>query len=395
MTRLQRIIARKERLVVGLMSGTSADAVDAVLVKVRGSGLSTTFRTLAFHRYEYPKGYRAFVLEQSQTGGGNVGTISTLNILSAQLFAEAVTALLTRAGVPASRVDLIGSHGQTVHHLPEAQRLFGRSVRSTLQLGDPSTIAALTGIATVGNFRTKDMALGGQGAPLVPFFDLIAFRSRTKHRAVLNIGGIANITLLRRNATERDVAAMDTGPGNMVIDALMQHYYHRGFDVNGSVASRGRIIPSLLRAMLKHPYFARPYPKSTGREIFGEAFVRRILRLAGKARPEDVIATATELTVLSIYDQYNRYLCRRLRGEQLHELVVSGGGSKNHQLMEGLRRVFAPAMVLVSDERGVRSEEKEAVCFALLANNTVCGVPSNIPSVTGARSAAVLGVIAL
>jgi anhydro-N-acetylmuramic acid kinase len=394
MTRLERIIKKKERTVIGIMSGTSVDSVDAVLVKVRGCGTATSFRQLAFHRHPYPKGYREYVLQNSLPGAGSVDAISTINVLSAQFFAEAVHALLRKSGTPASSVDLIGSHGQTVHHLPQQTTMFGRKVRSTLQLADPSVIAKLTDIITVGNFRAGDMALGGQGAPLVPYFDLLAFRSATHHRALLNIGGIANITLLKKNATAKDLRALDTGPGNMVIDALMQHYYHRAYDKNGSVAASGRIIPALLVELMTHPYLARPLPKSTGREEFGRMFVQRVLRAARGLRKQDVIATVTELTALTVWDQYNRHLRPALKKAALQELIVSGGGSNNQALMDSLRRCFSPARIVRSDELGVSSDAKEALCFALLANDTVSGVPSNLPSVTGARSRTILGVIA-
>jgi anhydro-N-acetylmuramic acid kinase len=393
MTRLERIIKKKERIVIGIMSGTSVDSVDAVMVKVRGNGLDSTFTELAFYRHAYPKGYRELVLSNSRPGSGTVDTISTLNILSAQFFADAVASLIKKSGIAASAIDLIGSHGQTVQHIPVPQKLFGRSVRSTLQIADPSVIAKLTGIVTVGNFRTGDMALGGQGAPLVPYFDLVAFRSPRHNRALLNIGGIANITLLQKNAAVRDVAALDTGPGNMVIDALIQHWYGAPYDSSGATAASGRIIPSLLAELLRHPYFRRPLPKSTGREEFGDTFVKKILHLSRGAERQDVIATVTELTALTIFDQFNRYLRKRLRSGRLQELIVSGGGSKNRMLLESLWRYFAPAQILFSDDLGVSSASKEALCFALLANDTISGIPTNIPSVTGARERTVLGVI--
>jgi anhydro-N-acetylmuramic acid kinase len=393
MNRLEKIIAKKERIVIGVMSGTSVDSIDAVMVKVRGSGLSAAFEQLAFHRHRYPKNYRELVLSNSRPGSGTVDMISTLNILSAHFFADAVKALIKRSGAPAEKVDLIGSHGQTVHHLPAEWKLLGRAVRSTLQLGDPSTIAKLTGIVTVGNFRTGDMALGGQGAPLVPYFDLLAFRSRRHHRAVLNIGGISNITLLLKNAAVSDVVAFDTGPGNMVIDALMKRWFDTGYDRNGTVAASGKIVPALLAELLRHPYFNKPLPKSTGREEFGDAFVKNILRHSKGMKRQDVVATVTEFTALTIYDQFNRFLRSRLRNEPLKELIISGGGSKNRALTGALRRYFAPTEILNSGDLGISSDSKEALCFALLANDCVSGVPANIPSVTGAKSSTVLGVI--
>ncbi len=395
MTRLEQIGKKKEKIVVGLMSGTSVDSIDAVLVKVRGSGTSTQFKQLAFHTHRYPKGFKEFVLQNSLPGTGSVDTVSALNILCATFFADAVLALVKKSGLSSSKIDLIGSHGQTIHHVPQSRSLFGKNISSTLQIGDPSTIAKLTGIVTVGNFRTGDMALGGQGAPLVPYFDFLAFRSPKFNRAILNIGGIANITLLKKNCTVNDVFAFDTGPGNMVVDALMKHYYGKQFDRRGAAAAKGRILPLLLREMMQNPYFKQAPPKSTGRELFGAAFIKNILRYSAKSSAEDVIATATEFTALTIYDQFTRFLRKRLGGQPLHELIISGGGSKNEMIIGSLKKYFLPARVSISDEYGVPSDSKEALCFALLANETLCGNPSNLPSVTGALQRTILGTISL
>ena len=393
MTRLEKIIGKKERTIIGLMSGTSVDSIDAVLVSIRGSGNSTTFKQRAFHSYHYPKGYKDFVLRNSIAGAGSVESISTLNVLVANFFADAVHSLIKKAGIRTSSVDLIGSHGQTIHHLPVIRTLFGKKIRSTFQIGDPSTIAKLTGIITVGNFRTGDLALGGQGAPLVPYFDFLAFRSSRYNRAVLNIGGISNITLLKKNCLVDNVTALDTGPGNMVIDALMEHLYGQRYDGNGSVAESGKILPSVLGKLMQHQYFKQPIPKSTGRELFGKEFVKKILQLSRGKRKEDVIATVTELTALTIFDQFNRFLRKRLNGDKLHELIISGGGSKNGMIVKSLKKLFSPAGILLSDDLGVPSESKEALCFALLANETISGNPSNVPSVTGASRKTVLGTI--
>ncbi len=392
MLSLSRIVAKRSRLVVGLMSGTSVDCIDAALVSITGSGTSTKFTQLAFVSHLYPKGFREHVLKNSLPGTGSVDTISTLNILIAHFFVDAVKAVARKARIPLAKIDVIGSHGQTVHHLPTPRRLFGKSVRSTLQIGDPSTIAKLTGIVTVGDFRTGDMALGGQGAPLVPYFDFLAFRSAKRNRALLNIGGIANITLLAKNCSIRDVLAFDTGPGNMIIDALMKKLYRKEFDENGAVASKGRILTDVIRFMLTHPYLKQAPPKSTGREVFGKMFVDEILRRTRGARKQDIIATATEFTALTIYQQYAQFLRKRCR---LDELIVSGGGAHNGYIMDALRRYFAPARIMTSDELGISSDSKEAVCFAILANETISGNPSNVPGVTGASSPTILGKICL
>lgn len=389
---LTALIKKKNKLVVGLMSGTSVDSIDAVLVKISGTGTSTQFRQLAFLSHSFPKEFGELVLKNSRPGSGTVETISTLNILLAQFFADAVKAVARKASVPLSEIDLIGSHGQTVHHLPSPQKIFGKSVRSTLQLGDPSTIAKLTGIVTVGDFRTADMALGGEGAPLVPYFDFLAFRSKTKNRALLNIGGIANITVLPKNCSVRDVRAFDTGPGNMLVDALMKKLYKKDFDHNGTIALSGEILPELITAMFHDPYFALRPPKSTGREAFGERFIEKILKHSRGARKQDIIATVTEFTSLSIYQQYVRFLQRKF---PVDELIISGGGAHNLFMVEALKRYFAPAHVITSDALGISSDAKEAICFALLANETIAGNPSNIPRVTGASHPTVLGKICL
>lgn len=392
---LQKLQHKKKKLVVGLMSGTSVDSIDAVLVEISGYGYSTSLKRRAFVSLPYPLGFREYVLRNSLPGSGAVDTISQLNILFAHFFADAVKAVAKKAGVSLSSVDLIGSHGQTVHHIPEGRKFFGKHVRSTLQLGDPSTIAKLTGIVTVGNFRTADMALGGQGAPLVPYFDFLIFRSKSENRALLNIGGIANITLLKKNCSVDEVVAFDTGPGNMIIDAAMKMLFGKEFDQEGNTARKGKIIPSLLKQLMTHKYFSRSLPKSTGRELFGQKFTEQLLRQYKEKKKEDIIATVTEFTALSVFDQYRHFLKRRLEGEPLNKLIVSGGGTLNNTLMDSLKHYFHPTTIVSSSALGIESKEKEALCFAVLANETIHEQPANVPSVTGARHATVLGTICL
>jgi anhydro-N-acetylmuramic acid kinase len=389
---LNSLYKKRTKLVVGLMSGTSADSIDAVLVSVTGSGIGTKFKQIEFISVSYPKGYSEYLLSNSLPGFGSVDTISTLNILAAEFFADAVKKLAHKARVPLSSIDLIGSHGQTVHHMPEVRKVFGKKTRSTLQIGDPATIAKLTGIVTVGDFRTGDMALGGEGAPLVPYFDYIAFRSKTKNRILLNIGGIANITWLKKNCSLADVAAFDTGPGNMIVDALMKRLYHTQFDKGGRIALRGEILLDIIVDLLRHPYFKRRPPKSTGRELFGKIYVENILRNCSGARHEDVVATLTEFTPLTVFQQFTRFVGP---SSKVDELIVSGGGSHNVAMMDALQRYFAPASVLMSRDAGVSADAKEAICFALLANETISGNPSNVPRVTGASRPAILGKICL
>jgi anhydro-N-acetylmuramic acid kinase len=383
---------KRTKLIVGLMSGTSADGIDAALIRVTGSGVRTRLAQLAFGAYPYPAGLRDLILQNSLPGTGSVDLLCQLNILVAHFFADAVKKIARKARIPLTDIDLIGSHGQTVHHLPQPRRLFGKTIRAGLQIGDPATIAKLTGIPTVGDFRTGDMAVGGQGAPLVPYFDYLMFRSKTKNRILLNLGGIANFTALPRNCGVGDVAAFDTGPANMVIDAMMQELYGRRFDRNGSIAEGGWVSADLLGELMTHPYFRRPPPKSTGREMFGKMILPRILSYRGKLDDEDLIATVTQWTALSVFDQYRRFIAREMEAE---EVLVSGGGAHNLAVMAGLQHYFHPAPVRKIESLGFSSDAKEAICFAVLANETVSEMPSNVPRVTGARESVILGKICL
>ncbi len=394
MQRLLRIAHQTERLIIGLNSGTSADGIDAALVRFNGSGLGVQFKLLAFEHYSYPAEIRAQLLRASLPGQGTVDQICRLNVAVGECFAQAALALAAAAGIAAAEIDLIGSHGQTIHHLPNAEAITGVTTRGTLQIGEPSVIARRTGLITIADFRPADMALGGQGAPLVPLLDFLLLRSPEKTRGVLNLGGIANLTILKKGGRLEEVAACDTGPANMVIDGLMQRFFMRPFDENGTVARRGTVSAALLQQLMQHPYFSQPLPKTTGREEFGEAFVEQVIfgGLQHFLSHEDMVATATALTVETIW-----------RGAQLlqeqagciEELVVSGGGAQNPVIMQGLREKFAPAAVLEAGELGVPAEAKEAILFALLANETVSGHAGNVPSVTGASSATVLGKICL
>ena len=325
-------------------------------------------------------------------GSGSVDLLCELNVLVAHCFAEAVRKVARKAGIPLSALDLIGSHGQTVHHLPALQRKFGTLFHSTLQIGDPSTIAQLTGVVTVGDFRTADMAAGGQGAPLVPYLDYLVFRSKSKNRLLLNIGGIANVTALPKNCSIRDVLAFDTGPGNMIVDALMVRWYNKKFDVGGHTALRGDLLPELLLNLATNPYFAKKPPKSTGRELFGASFLPHIERLRRTVKREDLLATATELTPFTVFDQYNRFIAPRMRPD---EVLVSGGGVHNHAMMDALQDYFRPAAVQPVESAGFSVRRKGSGLLAVLANETISEHPANIPQVTGARRSVILGKICL
>lgn len=382
---------RKTWIAAGLISGTSADGVDAALVKIRTSGRRPGISLLAFRTYRYPPKFKKFLLRNSDPSTARLDEISGLNILIAEYFSRAVKRLARSAGIPVGKIDVIGSHGQTIGHYPDVRKMFGVNVSSTFQIGHPSHIAKRTGITTVGDFRQGDVALGGSGAPLVPLFDYLLHRSAKINRGLLNIGGIANITAMARNADPESVIAFDTGPGNMLIDTLTDMLYGLPFDRNGRIAASGEILPDLLRLLRSHPYLRLRPPKSTGRETFGERYALRIRRSSRGRRKADIIATVTEFTALSVFLSYLQHVRKKIR---LDELIVSGGGSENPLIMEALRRYFDPVRVLKAGDDGIPSEAKEAVCFALLGVRTLLGRSGNIPSVTGAERPGILGVIA-
>ncbi|MBZ5554307.1 MAG: anhydro-N-acetylmuramic acid kinase [Acidobacteriia bacterium] len=382
------------RRIIGLMSGTSADGVDAAVVDVWGKGLSTRFRMAAFESIPYPKRTRQLILSFLNARGITVAEISQLNFLIGHLFAEAVLRCCRRHHIPLKSVDLVGSHGQTVYHQSVASSFGGRAMTSTLQLGEPAVIAERTRITTISDFRVRDVAAGGTGAPLVPYVDYLLLRSRSRNRVALNVGGIANLTLIPRNCRLSELRAFDTGPGNMMMDAAVA-IRSRGklnFDRHGALASRGRVIPSALQWLLKHPFYRRRPPKAAGREQFGIEYTEAALRRMRSARVEDVLATLVELTVRTILSALEKYAGP---SGPIDELIVSGGGARNRFLMSRLQFLLPETRVMTSSEVGIDLDAKEAIAFALLANETWHHQPANVPSVTGAHHPVILGKITL
>ena len=395
MQALHDIWDKQERIIVGLMSGTSVDGIDAAVVQLRRhapDGISISL--LAFDTIPFSDGIQQRILDISTPENSRVDDICRMNFVLGELFARAACRIVRTAELDLSSVDLIGTHGQTIYHLPDRDEAFGVTTGATLQIGDPSVIAQRTGVVTVGDFRPADMARGGQGAPLVPYVDYLLFRSETVRTGLLNIGGISNMTVLPAPARPEDVVAFDTGPGNMVIDALADALTGNPMDRDGHLARSGSVSQELLDGLLSNPYFAEPPPKSTGRELFGRSYADRIQREGERLNlsAHDLLATVTELTVRSIFDSYNRFIAP---GTQLDELIVSGGGARNTYLRERLAACFEPVRVVTSDDRGMPSDAKEAIAFAVLANQTITGRPGNLPGATGADRMVVLGKICI
>jgi len=381
---------KRGQLALGIMSGTSADGIDVALV--RRSGRKATLENFA--AFPYPRNAQKAILNVAEGHAVTTGEISQLNFLLGELFAKAALAACKTFHVSPSRIDVIGSHGQTIFHQGTPSLFNGKRVASTLQIGDPSVIAVRTGITTVGDFRPADMAAGGQGAPLVPYVDYLLYRHSSIGRVALNIGGIANVTVIPAGAALKDVFAFDTGPGNMVIDALVRRFTQgkKTFDRNAEMAAKGQLLPQLLQSMVRGNYFSRRPPKTAGREEYGQGFVSQLLSHndARLAKPEDLIRTATILTALSIVDAFHRFITPQAK---IAELIVSGGGSHNPLLMAQLQSGLSGIQVCKAGDLGVSGDAKEAFAFAVLACETLRKQHANVPGATGAKKAVVLGKV--
>ena len=388
---VQRQSKHVPQLIVGLMSGTSADGIDAVVAEIAGSGRQLRARVLAHTHQPFSPVMRQWILHLCLHG--TVSEICDLNFALGEQFARAALVAIRRAKRKPSDIAAIGSHGQTIHHLPNAR------TPSTLQIGEPAVIAERTGITTVADFRVRDMAAGGEGAPLVPYADWALFTDKTRPRIVQNIGGIGNLTFLPPRAKLDDVIAFDTGPGNMVMDALVMTL-SRGretFDLNGRWAARGHVSEKLLAELMAHPFVRRRPPKTTGREEFGEIFLGRLLASARRLRlrPEDMVATATAFTAATIADAYRRFVFPKLTAHERGalQIILGGGGAKNATLRRMLAERIGVGELLTHEDFGIANAAKEALAFAMLAHETLLGKPGNVPKVTGAHRAAVLGKI--
>ena len=378
---------KNPRLVVGLMSGTSCDGVDVAFVEIGRTDEKVEFSLRHFAEFPFEHALRSRLLALAEIETSRIDQLCITNFELARFYTKVIKAAAAEASISLDTIDLIGSHGQTIHHLPE----YG----ATLQIGEPSIMAEAFGVPVVADFRPMDMAAGGQGAPLVPYVDYLLLRDEQNGRAIQNIGGIGNVTWLPPGCSPNQVIAFDTGPGNMLLDALMARLTNgeKSFDDSGDFAARGEVCRDLLSQLLSHPYFESPPPKSTGRELFGNHFVESLLQKSETLalNHQDIMATATAFTVESIRLSYTRFL---LPNGPVDELIVSGGGVKNQTIMRGLHSAFEGlCRVTTSDEFGLPSSAREAISFAILANETIDGRPNNLPSATGAERGVVLGKV--
>ena len=393
--------------VLGMMSGTSADGIDVALVRIPGQpptlagkaarGQSNFSARLEAHFHlPYPGYIREAVLRLANGAPTTTAEVSELNFLLGEQFARAAMAACKKWRIPLKAISLIGSHGQTIFHLGASARFQGKvRAPSTLQIGETSVIAERTGIPTIGDFRPADMAAGGQGAPLVPFVDYLLYRDARRGRVALNIGGIANVSVIPAGARPRDVFAFDTGPGNMVVDALVERITRgkAAYDRDARMALAGRTIPELLARLLRDPYLRKKPPKSAGREQFGAEYAARLMAWGNRHHrpPADLVRTATLFTSLSIADAFRRFIMPRAK---VQELIVTGGGAQNPLLMGQLAAALPGIEIIPANRFSVSAEAKEAFAFAVLAYESYHGRANNLPSATGAAHPAVLGKLA-
>jgi len=385
--RLQQLINQKQRLVAGLMSGTSLDGIDVALVKITDSGIDTQVEQVAFKTIAYLPDVRQAILAACQPEASSVSSICSLNFILGQLFADAVCHVCQENDIDIKELDLIGSHGQTIWHQPGI---------STLQIGEAAVIAAQTGAVVVADFRVRDVAVGGQGAPLVPYTEYLLYRHPVKTRLLQNIGGIANVTVLPKGCSPEDIIAFDTGPGNMMIDACVHRLTNelQQYDNNGEIAARGTVFRPMLSELMAHPFFKQPPPRTTGREVFGNTYTNELVTkyLAHGINPDDIVSTLTFFTAASIADSYRRFI---LPQQTIDEVIIGGGGSHNPTLLAMLRRELPSIPIYTQEYLGFSSDAKEAVAFAILANETISGRTNNLPAVTGAKTPVIMGKISL
>jgi anhydro-N-acetylmuramic acid kinase len=381
-------------VVAGVMSGTSADGIDVAVVRIMPGRLKPALKLLVHEGFQFSPTLRQAVLAAMNAKSTSTAELAQLNWRLGLAYADAVKATMQRRKL---KLDLIGCHGQTLYHQPKAKAYAGQSFACTWQAGEAAIIAQALKVPVVSNFRPADIVAGGQGAPLVPLLDYVLFADPGRGRVLQNIGGIANLTAIPAGAKADTIVAFDTGPGNMVIDALMHKLFKRPYDENGTIASRGTVIEPVLSQMLRNPYFKLKPPRTAGREQFGREFAVRFFQACTRASnsPADIVATATALTAETIAQSYRRFVLATMKGRSV-DYIVSGGGARNATLMSMLAQRLQPlgCELALSEGFGLPAEAKEAAAFALLAWHTWHKHTGNVPSATGASRSVILGQIA-
>jgi len=386
----------KDKLkIIGLMSGTSCDGLDIALIEINGSGCDTKIRFVAGKSVPYTIKQKNAIQRVISSNSIALEEISQFNFYLPNIWSKMIDSFLVENGYKFSQIDLIGSHGQTIWHQPDKTEFADKTISSTLQLGDPSVLAQLLGISVVGDFRLADIALGGQGAPLIPYFDWIFFSQLNKNILSVNIGGISNITFIPKNGYINKVKAFDCGPGNMLIDGAIQRLFNQLFDKNGNTASIGRLSEKLFNFIKSNDnYVELKPPKSTGREYYNKSFLSNILKFAkdNQIEKNDIINTLSNYTAYSIYKNYELFINSY---SKVDEIIVAGGGIHNKFIMQKLDEYFSSIKVTSISKYDIDVDLKEAIGFAVLANETIKGNPSNMPQVTGAQKPAILGKICI
>ncbi|WNR45726.1 anhydro-N-acetylmuramic acid kinase [Paenibacillus roseipurpureus] len=391
---LRKLLNQTSLTIAGIMSGTSLDGIDVAIVRIDGRGLDTSIKLIHFESFAYEADVREKLKLLCTIEHSDVAQVCGMNFAIAERFADAVIQTAAAANLSMADIDLVSSHGQTIWHIPIADDANPFLPKSTLQIGDLSVIAKRTGKPVVGDFRTADIAVGGQGAPLVPYGDYLLFRDENKGRILQNIGGIGNCTAIP--AASSGGIAFDTGPGNMIMDQVVYELSEGrlSYDANGEWAAKGRVHQELLEDLLAHPYFQEPPPKTTGREIFGKAYAATWLASAlERGLPqEDIVATATAFTAHSIARGYQDFIFPQ---SEIAEVIVSGGGAHNRTLLSMLGELLPNQTIFTSDELGISCDAKEAMLFALLGNAFIQGETNNVPAATGAERQTIMGKLAL
>ncbi len=391
MKTLHEIGKKEQLLVIGLMSGTSLDGMDAALVRITGFGTNTKAECLGFTTIQYNENERAEIMELALGESGGSKHLALMNFWLGYKGLDACRAVCAVAGIATDEVDLVGSHGQTLFHIPVAENYLGQKLTATLQSGEASVIAEGMGCPVISDFRVRDMAAGGQAAPLVPYSEFLLYRSDNQHVGLQNIGGIGNLTVLPRGCSLDQVYAFDTGPGNMVIDQLVVRLTDGAmrWDEDGRIADRGKVNEELLSWMMNDPYLDLKPPKTTGREMYGKPYVDALLEQAESLNliREDIIATATRFTAECIEYSWNHHCA-----EKPEILIIGGGGAHNRALMRMLRERL-PIPVRTNEDIGMNGDAKEAIAFAILANECLHGSCNNVPGVTGAKHPVIMGKI--